>query len=55
MTSGSLCYYYKDEVNGDANENNAARIKINSNKKITSKSFEYKAKLIGRATNNNNY
>ena len=35
MTSGSLWNYYRDEVNDDANENNAARIKINNNKTIT--------------------
>ena len=34
--------YYRDEINDDVNENNAARIKINSNKTMTSKSFEYK-------------
>ena len=27
---------------------------INNNKKITSKSFEYKSKIIGRAPNSNN-
>ena len=27
---------------------------INNNKKITSKSFEYKSKIISRAPNNNN-
>ena len=42
MTSGSLWNYYKDEINDDANENNAACNKINNNKTITSKSFEYK-------------
>ena len=29
--TGSLWNYYRDEVNDDANENNAVRIKINSN------------------------
>ena len=42
MTSESLRSYYRDEINDDVNENNAARIKINSNKTMTSKSFEYK-------------
>ena len=42
MTSGSLWNYYRDEVNDDANENNSARNKINNNKTIASKSFEYK-------------
>ena len=42
MTSGSLWNYYRDEANDHANENNSARNKINNNKTITSKSFEYK-------------
>ena len=54
MTSEGLWNYYRDEVNDDANENNAARIKINNNKTATSKSFEYKTELIGRTPNNNN-
>ena len=45
--------YYIDEINNDANENNAAGIKINNNKTL-SKSFEYKTKLIGSMPNNNN-
>ena len=53
MTSGSLWNYYRDETNGDANKNNAARNRINNKKTITSKSFEYKTKLIGRTPNNN--
>ena len=32
MTSGSLWNYYRDEINDGANENNAARNKINNNK-----------------------
>ena len=39
MTSGSLWNYYRDEVNDDAIENNAARIKTNNNKTITNKFF----------------
>ena len=39
LASGSLRNYYRDEINDDANENNAARNKINNNKTITSKSF----------------
>ena len=49
-----MCNYYRDEVNDDANENNADRNKINKNKTITSKSFEYKTTLIGRTPNNKN-
>ena len=46
--------YYRDEVNDDANENNAARIELNKNETITSKSIEYKPKLIGSTPKNNN-
>ena len=54
VTSGSLWNYYRDEINGDANENNGANNRINNNKTITSKSFEYKTKLIGSTPNDNN-
>ena len=54
MTSGSLWNYYRDEIDDDANENNAGHNKINNNKVITSKSFEYKTKLVRRTSNNNN-
>ena len=40
LTLGSLQNYYRYETNNDANENNAARNKINNKKTITSKSFE---------------
>ena len=40
--------YYRDEVNDVVNKNNAPNNKINNNKTITSKSFEYKTKIIGR-------
>ena len=54
MTSESLWNYYRDEINDDANENNLDNNRINNNKTITSKSFEYKTKLIGSTPNNNN-
>ena len=54
MTLGSFWNYYRDQTNDDANENNSAHNKINNNKTVTSKSFEYKTKLIGRTPNNNN-
>ena len=53
MTSESLWYYYRDEVDDDENENDNNN-KINKNKTITSKSFEYKTKLIGSMPNNSN-
>ena len=31
MTSGSLWNYFRDEVNDDANENNADKNKVNNN------------------------
>ena len=47
--------YDRDDANDDANENNAANnYKINNNNKITSKSFEYKAKIIGSTPADNN-
>ena len=42
MTSGRLWNYDRDQVNGNANENNTDNHKINNNKTITSKSFECK-------------
>ena len=46
ITLWSLLNYHRDEINADENENNA-------NKTITSKSFEYKIKIIGRTRNYN--
>ena len=46
VTSGSLWNYCRDEVNDDANENNADNYGIN-NKTTTNRSFEYTAKIIG--------
>ena len=53
MTSRSFWNYYRDEINDDANENDAVRNKINNNKSVKSKSFEFKTKLIRRTPNNN--
>ena len=53
MTLGSLWNYYRDEVNDSAEENNDANnFGINNNKTATSKSFEYRTKLIGHTPNN---
>ena len=49
MTSGSLWNYCRDEVNDFTNENN----NVSNCKTTTSKSYECKANLIGRAPNNN--
>ena len=53
MTSGSFWNYYRDEINYDANEN--VNNRINNSKIITSKSLEYKTKLVGSTPNNDNY
>ena len=42
MTSGRSWNYDRDQVNGNANENNTDNQKINNKKTITSKSFECK-------------
>ena len=45
--SGGLWNYYRDEINRSAKENNDANdYRINNNKTTTSKSFEYKTKII---------
>ena len=54
VTSKSLWNYYRDEINDDAIENNTAYNRINDNKIIRCKSFEYKTKLIGSMPNDNN-
>ena len=48
MTTDSLWNYYRDEVNDDATKKNADIYRINSKKTSTSKSFQYKAKMIGK-------
>ena len=54
ITLGSLWNCYKDEVNDDANENNdAGNYWINNSNTTSSKSFEYKTKIIGSTPNNN--
>ena len=54
MTSRNLWNYYRDEINNDESETNRFRNRLNNNKTIRSKSFEYKAKLIGSTPGNNN-
>ena len=53
-TSGSLRNYCRDEVNNDQNENDNANDRINNKKVITSKSFEYEAKIRRRTLADNN-
>ena len=50
---GILWNYYRDEINGDAKENDAVNKIINNNKTVASKYVQYKTKLIGTTTNNN--
>ena len=40
-----------DEINDDENENNNNN-RLHNNKKVTSKSFKYKAKVIGSTPDN---
>ena len=47
MTTGSLRNYYRDEINDDENENYDNGNKINNNRTTTSKSFNYKTKMMG--------
>ena len=54
MTSRRLWNYYRDEVNDAANEIVAKNMKMKNNSKTTSKSFEYKTKIIGITPENNN-
>ena len=54
MTSGNFWNYYRDEVNDSTIENDDNDNQINNKKTITTKSFEYKTKIIGRMQNNNN-
>ena len=54
MQSGILWNYYRDQVNDSTNENNAANNRINGNKTVTGKSFEYKTKLVGTTPDDNN-
>ena len=53
MTSEIMQNYYRRIVNDSANEISDNRNMINNNK-TTSKSFEYKTKMIGGMPNNNN-
>ena len=51
MTSESLLKCYRDEVNDNAIANNDTSIyRINSNKTIASRYFEYKTKIIKKHT-----
>ena len=54
MTSKRSWNYFRDKVSDDANENNAGNNRINSNKTITSKSFEYSTKITGKTWDDKN-
>ena len=50
----SLWNYCRDKINDSVNENNRANnYEINNNKTTTSKFFEYKTKVIGSTSNDN--
>ena len=46
--------YYRDEVNDDGNKNDAGNNQINNDKTASSKSFEYKTKIMRKAPIDNN-
>ena len=52
MTSGNFWNYYRDEVNDSTLENDDNGNQINNSKTMTSKSFEYETKIIGRMQGN---
>ena len=54
ITSVRFWNYYRDEINDSDIEINNDGNKINNDKKITSKSFEHKTKIIGITPNDNN-
>ena len=54
VTSRILYDFYRDEINDDENENDNANNSINNNKTAASKFFEYKTKIIIRASDDNN-
>ena len=54
ITSVRFWNYYRDEINDSDIEINNDGNKINNDKKITSKSFEHKTKIIGVTPNDNN-
>ena len=54
MTLAILWNYYRDEINDSAIKINNDDNKINNDKTITSKSFEYKTRIIGSTPNDNN-
>ena len=53
MILGRLWNCYRDEVNDDANGNNVDDYRIDNSKAVTSKSFEYETKIIGRTSTYN--
>ena len=54
MTSKSLWNYYRDKKNDGANKNDDDDYRINNEKKTTtSRSFEYKTRIIDSTSDNN--
>ena len=54
MTSGSLWNCYTDEVNDDANENNADNYRTKNNKRKTSTYFNNRTNIIWSTPEDNN-
>ena len=53
VTSISLWNYYRDEINDSVIEKNNDGNRINNDKRITSKSFDYKTKSKGSTPDDN--
>ena len=54
VASGNFWNNYRDEINDDENEINAANNRIMDNKTIIGKYFEHKLKLIGSIPDDSN-
>ena len=54
MASESLFNHYRDKLNDDAIENNSDNCRINNIMITISRSFEYKAKIIGSTPSDKN-
>ena len=54
LTLGSLNNYYSDDMNNDANQNNADNYRICKNKAVTTRFLANKSTIIAKTPINNN-
>ena len=54
LTLGSLNNYYSDDMNNDANQNNADNYRKSKNKAVTTRFLENKSTTIAKTPINNN-